>query len=346
MMKIIRKSSTLILLQAFCLVASAPAIAAERMYKWIDADGNVQYSNRMPPEAAQHERKEISEQGRVVKVYSAPKTEEEKAEAKRLAELEAKKRERARKRAIHDRSLLETYANKEDMLNAQEGKISMVESLIQLTHSRISSMEDRLKVLTEDAAGYERSGKPLPATLEQQLGNLRDQIAQNRQFAADKEAEIVEIRKQFEHDIARYEELTTDPEELKKSRKTPLERAMENPDLELTSNDRTLLTAYSSEEDLLFARNEEVQALNEEIEQASEVVDKLQNKLDELSAKAAEHERKGESAPHLLTSRISDARKSIQQAETLLREKRKQKEVAEARYDRDIERYRVLTASN
>ena len=39
----------------------------------------------------------------------------------------------------------------------------MVESLIQLTHSRIESMQDRLEALTEDAAGYERSGKQLPA---------------------------------------------------------------------------------------------------------------------------------------------------------------------------------------
>jgi hypothetical protein len=36
----------------------------------------------------------------------------------------------------------------------------------------------------------------------------------------------------------------------------------------------------------------------------------------------------------------------IRQGETLLREKRKQKEAAEQRYNKDIERYRYLTASN
>jgi len=49
---------------------------AERTYKWIDADGNVNYSNRLPPESAQHERKEMNKQGRVLRVYSAPLTEE------------------------------------------------------------------------------------------------------------------------------------------------------------------------------------------------------------------------------------------------------------------------------
>ena len=344
-MKMIRKTCSLILLPALCLASASP-VMAERMYKWVDADGNVQYSNRLPPEAAQHERKELNEQGRVKKVYSAPMTDKEKAEAKRLAELEAKKRERAEKRAIHDRSLLATYSNKEDMLNAQQGKITMVESLIQLTHSRIKSMQARLVILTEDAAGYERSGRKLPATLQQQLKNLRDQIAHNKQFAKDKEAEIVEIKQQFEHDIARYEELTTDPEELKKSRKTPLERAMDNPDIELTQNDRTLLSAFSSEEDLMFARNEELSGLESEIGKLYKMVEKLHARLDELSASADEYESKGESPPHTLITRMKDVTTDIRQGETLLREKRRQKELAEQRYSKDIERYRYLTASN
>jgi chromosome segregation ATPase len=345
MMKMTRKACSLILLPALCLAASS-AVAAERLYKWVDADGNVQYSSQVPPEAAQQERTEINERGRVVKVYSAPKSAEEKAEAKRLAELEEKKRERARKRAIHDRSLLATYSNKEDMMNAQQGKISMVESLIQLTHSRIKSMQDRLVVLTEDAAGYERSGKKLPGSLQQELQTLRDQIAHNTQFAKDKETEIVEIKQQFEHDIARYEELTTDPEELEKSRKTPLELVMENPDIELDSNDRTLLTAFSSEQDLLFARNEELEALEGEISKAYEMVDKLQKQLTDLSANADEYETRGESPPHTLVSKMKGVMTGIRQGETLLREKRKQKEVAEQRYNKDIERYRYLTASN
>ncbi|MDH3979581.1 MAG: DUF4124 domain-containing protein [Gammaproteobacteria bacterium] len=344
-MKITCKTCSLILLPALCLAASTSAVA-ERLYKWVDADGNVQYSSQVPPEASQQERKEINERGRVVKVYSAPKTAEEKAEAKRLAELEEKKRKRARKRAIHDRSLLASYANKEDMLNAQQGKISMVESLVQLTHSRIKSMQERLAILTEDAAGYERSGKKLPARLQQQIQNLRDQVVHNTQFAKDKEAEIVVIKQQFEHDIARYEELTTDPADEKKPRKSALELAMENPDLELDDLDRTLLTAYSSEKDLLFARNEELEALENEIGKAFEMVDKLQKRLTELSSDAGAYEARDESPPRTLVSKIKDVKTDIRQGETLLREKRNQKEEAEQRYKKDIDRYRYLTASN
>jgi Skp family chaperone for outer membrane proteins len=374
-----RKTCYLFLLPALCLAIST-SVVADRLYKWVDADGIVQYTSRLPPEASQQERKEINEHGRVLKVYSAPLSEEQRAEAKRLAELEAKKQERAEKRAIHDRSLLSTYSNKEDMRAAQQGKISMVESLLQLTHSRIKSMQDRLVILTEEAASYERSGKELPAPLQQQIQNLRNQIAHNIQFEKDKEAEIAVIKQQFEDDIARYEELTTGRTEAKKppssapevatrqteakkppssapevatrqaeAKKPPSstpEVATSNPAVELDPIDRTLLSAFSSEEDLLFARKEELGALDNEIGKAFEMVDKLQKRLDELAGKTGEYETRGESPPHALVTRMRSLTTNIRQGEALLREKHKQKDIVEQRYDKDLERYRQLATSN
>ena len=168
-----RKFHYLLLLPA---LLAATATFAERMYKWVDENGQVHYSNQVPPEASKTERKVINEQGRTVKVYSAPKTEAEKAEEKRLAELEAKKQKILEQRRIHDRSLLATYSSAEDMQLARDGKLSSVESLIQLTNSRVASMQERLLQLSDDAAEYERSGKPLPAPLQQQIKNLREQI--------------------------------------------------------------------------------------------------------------------------------------------------------------------------
>lgn len=342
-----RKTSLLLIVPVLCLTAASAAMAekAARMYKWVDADGNVQYSNRLPPEATQAERKVINDQGRVLKVYSAPQSEEEKAEARRLAELEAKRKERERKRAIHDRSLLATYANIDDMRNAQDGKITMVESLVQLTHSRITSMEERLVTLTEEAARYERSGKSLPLTLQQQIQNLRDQIAHNSQFASDKEAEIVEIKAQFERDIRRYEQLTGD-EPLRASQGTALEIAMSNPDLQLDRDDRTLLIAYSSEEDLQFARREELEAIEQEIRTTFEEVENLQKQLTNLSNTAADYQTSGKAVPDSLAGRVRVIRDRIATAEQVLQAKRQRKHDVEQQYTADIERFRVLTASS
>jgi hypothetical protein len=340
-----KRTRTLCCLIAVPALLLAGAARAERAYKWIDADGNVQYSNRLPPEAVRSERQEINEQGRVVRVYKAPPTAEERAEAERLAELEAKKKERAEKRAIHDRSLLATYSSKDDMLKAQDDKISMVQGLVQLTHSRIRAMQERLLALTEEAASYERSGKELPFTLQNQIKNLRDQITHNKEFALDKQAEIVEIRKQFTFDLKRYEELTSDAPPKKEKRRSALELAMNNPDLELDRRDRTLLSTFSSEDDLVFARNEELEELDHSIKQAYYDIDGLQRHLAELSDNADEYEKRGEVLPNELINQMKDVMSEIAISEKKLQVMRREKLDAEQKYTSDIERFRFLISS-
>ena len=332
----------LLAIPALLLAGSA---LAERAYKWVDADGNIQYSNRLPPEAAFTERKEINEQGRVVKVYKAPPTAEEKAEAKRLEELEAKKNERAEKRAIHDRSLLATYSSKDDMLKAQDNKISMVQGMVKLTHSRIRSMQERLLVLTEEAASYERSGKELPFTLQHQIKNLRDQITHNKEFSLDKAAEIEEIRKQFAFDAKRYEELTSGTPPKPDKRRSALDLAMNHPDLDLDRRDRTLLSTFTSEDDLVFARNEELEVLDRDIKQAYYDIDGLQRHLAELSDNADEYEKRGEVLPNDLINQMKDVISEIAISETRLQTKRREKASAEQKYASDIERFRFLISS-
>ena len=322
-----------------------PATAG--MYKWTDAEGRVYYGDRIPPEYSKRERKAINYQGRTIKVYEAAKTPEEKAELKRLEELEVKKAKLARKRAIHDRSLLATYASREDMLLARDGKVSAVESLIQLTHSRISSMQKRLLDLTEEAAKYERSGKELPLSLQRQITNLQDQITHNKNFAKDKELEMEGIKRQFESNIRRFTELTKDHPDTKARQKklAILEAARNNPTVELNRRDRTLLSTYSNEEDLLFARDDEISNLDALIQDTYTQLDIMQQHLSELSDNAAEYESTGDVLPDELLHQMKDLMTEIAATEKLLDKRRNNKQDLEKKYSIDIKRYRTLTAS-
>lgn len=187
------------------------SFSAHALYRWVDDEGHVHYGDRVPAEFAKQERKVLSDSGRTIKVYAAAKSPEEIAGLERLEatrkEEERVEQTRARKQAIYDRSLLATYSNDTDMYQVRDGKAAAVGALIQLTHSRIKSMDKRLATLNEEAAGFERSGKELPASLDQQIGNLKKQIKQNKAFIVTKEAEKVEINRQFEKDIFRYREL-------------------------------------------------------------------------------------------------------------------------------------------
>jgi hypothetical protein len=336
---------TFIFLTALLTATSA---VAERTFKWVDNEGQVHYGNRVPPEHAKKERRVINEQGRTVKIYEAAKTPEERAAAEKAAELAARKKALDEKQAIHDRSLLATYTSEQDMLLARDGKVASVEALLQLTNSRIQSMKQRLHELTEEAATYERSGKQLPHSVEAQINNLRSQITRNEAFIKEKEQELVDINKQFDADISRFVELTAESDNMKTSaqRIANLEAAKNNPDIELTRHDRTLLTTYGGEEDLILARDQQLESLNELIALTSERIESMQLHFAELSDNADEYESRGRKLPEVLLGQMKNVLESISQSEELLALKMKEKTDIEKQYAEDINRYRQLTASN
>jgi chromosome segregation ATPase len=335
----------LLLLPALFLSGNA---LGERLYKWVDADGQVHYSNQLPPEAAKGEREVINEQGRTLKVYRAPLTAEEKLEQNRLEELDKKKRELAEKRAIHDRSLLATYSNTDDMHVAMDGKLSAVAALIKLTNSRINSLQNRLLELTEDAASYERSGKKLPDNLQRQISNLREQITQNKAFAEDKKLEMEDIRLQFEADARRFTELTSDNTDAVATKKqlSALEVAEANPNIELTRHDRTLLATYASEEDLLFARDQEVSNLNAAINDTASRLDTMQIHLAELSDNVDEYQTRNEIPPDNLVERMKELIREITGTQESLEQQRNEKQLLDDKFENDLIRFRRLTTNN
>jgi hypothetical protein len=200
----LRHLPCLILLPA--LLSGTEALA-ERIFKWVDENGKTQYGDRVPPQYATTERSVINDQGRTLKVYEAAKSPEEKIEAQALMKQKAEEKKLAEQQAVRDHSLLSTYASEEDMLLARDSKIASVETLIQLTNSRLASMQKRLDELTNDAAEFERSGKKLPEGLVNQMKNTKDQIQQNNEFVKTKQNEKEEITRKFSEDIKRYREL-------------------------------------------------------------------------------------------------------------------------------------------
>ena len=65
------------ILMAVALGLSAGPTAAQKLYKWVDKDGNVHYSDQVPPDQVDQARQELTEQGVVVdRMDRAPTAEE------------------------------------------------------------------------------------------------------------------------------------------------------------------------------------------------------------------------------------------------------------------------------
>ena len=194
----------LVLLPALLCTSGA---LAERTFKWTDDEGNVHYGDRIPPQYKSQERQEINEQGRTLKSYEAPRTPEEIAAQKRLAAVEAEQKKQQAQQDKRDKALLATYSSEADLLMMRDSKLAELEELIQLTDSRITSLQKRLAGLDAEASDHESRGRPVPQFVQQQSASVRKQIDENQAYIESKRAEMAEIQEQFAADIARYREL-------------------------------------------------------------------------------------------------------------------------------------------
>lgn len=184
------------------------------MKKWVDEDGQVHYGDRIPPEYLRGEHSVINEQGIEVRKNAAMKTE---AELKREAELlkhkqseERKRQIEARKQALRDRVLTDTFTSENDLVIARDARVEAVDSQISLTETLVAHDKQRLSDVQSRIQSIEASGREAPANLYKEVKSLTRQLENNNKFIEDRKIERQKIIDSFDADIKRFRELMQD----------------------------------------------------------------------------------------------------------------------------------------
>lgn len=187
-----------------------PVDAQSRLYKWVDDDGNVHYSDSVPPEEARQrrEREVKSESGTTRDVIQPPPTREELS-AREQARLEAERAERLRReQAQADRNLLLTFDSVEHMERARDGRLTALDGQVGLLRQRLRTQEERLERARREAARQERVEGGDPEPYYRRIEQLEQRRAQSERAISDKHAEKDAIRAEFARDIKRFRNLT------------------------------------------------------------------------------------------------------------------------------------------
>jgi len=195
---------------ALCIVAGTTSAAA--LYKWIDEDGQVRYSDRLPAKQVRKKHQQLNSQGVVLTTTEAAKTEEEiatAAEAKRKAEEQAA--EQARLDEIQykkDQVLLLTFSSEKEMALARDDRLEVIDSVIRLITKNITSTQQTLHELEASAEEvYTSKSREIPGGLAQKIEHFTRKIESRTDQLLLKIDEKDRINEQFELDLARYREL-------------------------------------------------------------------------------------------------------------------------------------------
>jgi uncharacterized protein DUF4124 len=180
-------------------------ISAKNMYKWVDEHGNIYFSDQVPPEHIGYRRESLNQKGRVLEVTQAK---EQEAQERQLQALRKAQEKIIAAQESHDKVLLSTFRNLEDMQAAQENSLKNLEIQKSVIESNLKRLENQLKAQQKQAAAHERDGKKLPQRLLDGIQSTQAQIRLTQTEIGKQSEKIQQAKAAAAADVERYKLLT------------------------------------------------------------------------------------------------------------------------------------------
>lgn len=193
-------------LLTLALLAAVPASAA-KLYKWVDEQGNVYYSDQVPPRYIEREHSRLSEQGLEVERRAAAKSAEQLRQEQEIARLRKLQQELIEQQEAEDRVLLSSFRTEDDLLMARDGKLEAIDNQISLSREEIRRSKSRLAKMQANAAELERRGQAANPKFLAQIEETRESIEDLHLRILNLQRQKKEISANFERDIARFRQL-------------------------------------------------------------------------------------------------------------------------------------------
>lgn len=207
-------------LSVLCLVTAgltAPfALQADggaKLYRWVDDQGNVHYTDQVPPSQIKQGHTTLSQEGlRTDSVAPVPTGEAlKKAEEEQRRQAEVVRRQESERAA--DLRLLQTYRSVDELVLAREGRIAGIEAAIQVKRDLLRRLQDQLVQAAAERQKAIRAGKPVPgklgADIEQSQRLIRDGYAAIIELESEKDS----VRQEFAATIQRFKRIKKLPDD-------------------------------------------------------------------------------------------------------------------------------------
>jgi hypothetical protein len=196
------KTTLTILLTTLSIAATTPALA--KLYRWVDENGKVHYSDKVPPEHVKQARTELDERGLTKEQVERAKTPEEIAKQKEVERLRQEQQRLIEKQEQADNVLLRTFRSEEDIILARDGKLAAIDSRIQMTRSNIGNLKSKLAELQQIETQHKGQGTALPAGVQEELELTHSQLEKKQASILANEQEKEAIRKKYQADLERF----------------------------------------------------------------------------------------------------------------------------------------------
>lgn len=202
-MKIIK----FLILSIVIFLLSTPTFAG-KLYKWIDDNGNVSFSDKIQPKDSRRERETLNENGRTIAIKDAAKTPEQLKQFKKIKALQKVQENILKAQLADDAALLKTFRTEDDISGLANSKFEMLESHIAIANGQSETLKKQLILQQKAAAKFERRGKKIPAKNIANIESAQRQFNKNQNEIIGYTQQKKEVGKQLAVDTARFKALS------------------------------------------------------------------------------------------------------------------------------------------
>ena len=199
-----------ILLTFGIIVVSTHAISA-KLYRWKDANGDIYFSDKVPPSDAKKERATLNESGRAISIKDAQKSPQQIAQSKKIDALKKAQKVSLKKQLAEDSALLKTFQSTDDIESLTKGKLDMLDSQVNIISSQSTTLKNQLINYQKNAANYERSGKKISKKTLSNITSAQNQYDKNLSEIKELKQKKTFLLKQLESDKTRFQLLEKSP---------------------------------------------------------------------------------------------------------------------------------------
>jgi hypothetical protein len=186
------------------------ALGAEeqKLYRWVDKDGNVHYGDSIPAEYAEVDKQVVNEHGVTVAIMRGKKSDEELAAEKRADELRAERELRRRQ----DQALLATYLSIDEIIMHRDRRVELFQAQARVTELYLRNLQRRLKSLQQEASRFvpyseDPDAPMIDPALAADIATTTDTIARHEQNLQRFHKDEQNIVARFDGDIDRFKAL-------------------------------------------------------------------------------------------------------------------------------------------
>jgi hypothetical protein len=187
------------------LLVAAASVAAQSSIYNCTANGRTYSGDRPPPECVNSDIRELNRDGSLRRVIPRPLTLDEQ----RARAVEAKKRleeeEKTMSQRRRDRSLLEAYANEEEIEAARSKALDSSNLVIARSTKRIENLKIEKKRLDDESEFYRK--REVPENIKRGYILNTQSVSAEEKVIAEARAETQRVNERFDAEKKRFREL-------------------------------------------------------------------------------------------------------------------------------------------